>query len=259
MVFTKIAISGLVLASASALPSSGEQDIYTGVENVIEQFRRRLADSQSQRPKCSNMEVTKIVLNASSCDDLENTPPEFEECSIAGVEEMTGKEAMMYNAIYCKTEFDDSIEAYRKAMLEDMQGGGEEGQQDGGEEEDQACTKEQLKKVQTTLTDVNNCKDLFKMFANLGDGNAEFFCDEMEEIGEDMGLDNPSDCTDSSVGQLKERVQKAMAKADNPRGQLGSGEPSDSKESAAPRRGSTTTEAIFASLVASVFFAALLL
>merc|ERR1719284_1113187 len=113
-------------------------------------------------------------MKASSCDDLENVPPEFEECSIAGVEEMTGKQAMIYNAIYCKTEFDNSIEAYRRSILE---------QQGGGEEEDQACTKEQLKLVQTTLSDVNNCGDLFDMFANLGDGNAEFYCDEMEEIG----------------------------------------------------------------------------
>jgi len=249
MVFTKIAISGLVLASASALPSSGEQDIKTGVENVIEEFRRRLADTQTQRPECDEMDVLKVVLNANSCDDLENVPPEFEECWVDG--DMTGKTAMMMNAIYCKSEFNNSIEAYKEAM---RQGGS------GPGEEDTTCTKEQLKQVQTTLTDVNNCGDMLDMFNSLDDGNAEFYCDEMEEIMEDFEGYHPSDCTDRTVDQFKKRVNKAMAKANPPRNQGPSSEPSDSKEpSAAPRRGRTTTEAIFASLLASVFFAALLL
>jgi len=196
MVLTKALLSGLVLASASALPSSGEQDLAAGVEYTLSNaFRRRM---EPPSPKCNNLELTNAILNTSSCDELKSIPL---DCML-GEMSMTAKQAMEYNAIYCKQEFDSHADYLTYltecASDESICHHNNRTPKDHESLEDvDMCTEGQLIALNELMTYISTCDEL----SDLGKNDDFPLCDP--GIGEMM---EPDECTEEKVREFKKRL-----------------------------------------------------
>lgn len=205
--------------------------------------------------KCDTIELSNFILNTRTCDELKDVQM---DCMFD--DRWTAKEAMAFNAVYCKMKFDshaDYITYLKECSADASKCDKDKDSPDASDSSspEPPCNKQQLNMLLSYMLHyhVETCDQLYKMLAQQA-GSEDFpKCDP----GTNIQIGDPSDCTDETVLLIKKRLQENIAKAKDTRGQLGSSLSDSEDPSAATRH--TYGGALFASLVMSAALATMLL